>query len=162
MIGSRKEQLQDFNKIMTQLESYTCKATDFWNRKYFKLGFTYMIDICMPGDFVILEKEHYYKKVHDFLNSIRMKHLSEHQKTLLINFIENLDKGTEIQKKRFFMYYNLIQNTNKILNYSDIEKIENCSTSAIKASITSIISKLVNLTGNKKCLFLAIMKEIDI
>lgn len=47
------------------------------------------------------------------------------------------------------MYYNLVPNNNHILNYTDIGKIENCSGSAIKVSVISIISQLVHLNENK-------------
>ena len=82
---------------------------------------------------------------------------------MLADFIKGLEDGTQKQKRRFLMYYNLMPNSNNnILNYSDIAKMESCSISAIKTSIISIISYLVRLEDSQKLLFLAIMNKIDI
>ena len=55
------------------------------------------------------------------------------------------------------MYYNLVSNNDRVLDYSDIGKIEGCSVSAIKTSIFSIVSKLINLEGTQKIILQTIM-----
>lgn len=115
-----------------------------------------------PNYFTTLEKDKFSLQVHNFLDDIRIKNIDKNKKILLADFIKDLENGTEKQKRRFLMYYNLMPNNNNILNYSDIAKIEGCSISAIKTSVISIVSYLVRLEDNQKSLFLTIMNKIDI
>ena len=160
IVGNDENKLSKLMNIITEIEDYCCKETEYWNKKYFKLGFTYMISLGNSRNFTILEKDRFSLKVHNFLNHIRENKITEKQRILLIDFINDLENSTEKQKRRFLMYYNLISNSSKILNYSDIGKIEKCSAIAIKTSVISIISKLICLKDSKKELFLAIIKEI--
>ena len=149
-------------KVMDKLQNCFLEETEYWNKKYFQLGITYMVGIYMPKDFTKFHNEYYSNKIHNFLDNVRLKNIDVKQKELLANFIYNLKKGTETQKRRFLMYYNLINTNNKILNYADIGEIEECSSTAIKASVSSITSKLVRLEESQKLLLLSIIKEIDI
>lgn len=124
---------------MTKLQQSYCKQILFWNKKYFKLGFTYMLKLNISKDEINpilkidpnkeqwikkqISKEIYSFKVHNFLQNLRQNSVNEEQKIVLYNFINRLCSKTEKQKKRFLMYYNLIPNSNKLLNYSDIAKI---------------------------------------
>ena len=163
IIGNDKDKLSDLMNVITEIEDYCCKETEYWNRKYFKLGFTYMISLGNPKNFSRLVKDRFSLQVHNFLDDIRIKNIDKNKKVLLADFIKDLQNGTEKQKRRFLMYYNLMPNSNNnILNYSDIAKMESCSMSAIKTSIISIISYLVRLEDSQKSLFLTIMNEIDI
>lgn len=132
----------------------------YWSKKYFKLGLTYMIELRNPKDFT--KKNNFSMIVHSFLDSIREKKLSKNHNLLLLEFINNLENCTQKQKRRFLMYYNLIPKYNTILSYSDIGRIEHCSISAIKTSIISVTSKLICLEDSQKDLLLAIIKTIKI
>ncbi|MCI8444635.1 MAG: hypothetical protein HFJ37_05785 [Clostridia bacterium] len=160
IVGNDKNKLEQLMYIITQLEDYCCKETEYWNKKYFKLGFTCMIDIKIPKNSRHSEKYNFSMKVHNFLDSLRTKNLDKKQKSLLSTFINNLKNGTEIQKRRFLMYYNLIPNNDELLGYCDIGKIEHCSGSAIRTSISAIILQLVRLEDPQKSLFLTIMNKI--
>lgn len=110
----------------------------------------------------VFDKYDFSTKVHNFLDSIRTKNINEKQKLLLLTFINKLPKATEIQKRRFFMYYNLMPNINQLLGYTDIGRIEHCSSSAIRTSVVTIILHLLKLEDSQKSLFLDIMNKIDI
>ncbi|MCI8761086.1 MAG: hypothetical protein HFJ34_08310 [Clostridia bacterium] len=111
---------------------------------------------------LILDKYDFSIQVHSFLDSIRNKNINEKQKLLLSTFINELPKATEIQKRRFFMYYNLIPNNNQLLGYTDIGRIEHCSGSAIKTSVGAIILHLIKLEDSQKLLFLNIINQFNI
>ena len=163
IVGNDKDKLNNLMNVITEIEDYCCKETEYWNKEYFKLGFTYMISLGNPKHFTRLEKDKFSSQVHNFLGNIKIKNIDENKKILLADFIKGLENGTEKQKRRFLMYYNLMPNSNNnVLNYSDIAKMEGCSISAIKTSIISIISHLVRLEDSQKSLFLAIMNKIDI
>lgn len=157
IVGNDENKLSKLMNIITEIEDYCCKETEYWNKKYFKLGFTYMVSLGNYRNFTTLEKDRFSFQVHNFLDDIRIKNIDKNKKELITDFIKDLKNGTEKQKRRFLMYYNLMPNSSKILNYSDIAKIENCSTSAVKNSIISIVSYLVRLEGSQKLMFLTIM-----
>lgn len=162
IVGNDKDKLSNLMNVITEIEDYCCKETEYWNKKYFKLGFTYMVSLKNPNYFTTLEKDKFSLQVHNFLDDIRIKDVDKNKKALLADFIKDLENGTEKQKRRFLMYYNLMPNNNNILNYSDIAKMEGCSISAIKTSVISIVSYLVRLEDSQKSLFLTIMNKIDI
>lgn len=162
IVGNDKDKLNNLMNVITEIKDYFGKEKKYWNKKYFKLGFTYIISLKNFKDFTRLEKDRFSLQVHNFLDNIRIKNIDKNQKELIIDFIKDLGNGTEKQKRRFLMYYNLMPNINNIFNYSDIAKMENCSISAIKTSVISIVSYLVRLEDSKKSLFLTIMDKIDI
>lgn len=110
----------------------------------------------------ILDKYDFSIQVHRFLDFIRNKNINEKQKVLLSTFINELPKATEIQKRRFFMYYNLVPNSNQLLGYTDIGRIEHCSGSAIRTSVGAIILHLIKLEDSQKLLFLNIINQFNI
>lgn len=162
IVGNDKDKLSNLMNVITEIEDYCCAETEYWNKKYFKLGFTYMVSLGNPKDFTRLKENKFSLQVHNFLDNIRIKDIDKNKKILLADFIKGLEDGTEKQKRRFLMYYNLMPNSNNILNYSDIAKMEGCSISAIKTSVISIVSYLVRLEDSQKSLFLTIMNKIDI
>lgn len=100
-----------------------------------------------------ISKDLYSFVVHNFLENLRKNKICENKKISVSKFINNLSNCTEKQKQRFLIYYNLIPNNKRILNYNDIGKIENRTSSSIKTSIVSISSKLVNLKDEEKKFF---------
>ncbi len=155
-----KEKKDKFIELSLDFDGYKLEEMQYWAKKYFKLGITYMVALNNPKEFE--ENISFSVQVHNFLDSIRTKKMNEKQKLLLSTFINELPKATEKQKGRFLRYYNLIPNNNHILNYSDIAKIEHCSNSTIRTSVGAIILQLVNLEDSQKALFLTIMNEINI
>lgn len=173
IIGNNKEKLNNLFDIIRQLEQCYCEETDFWNKKYFKLGFVYTFELraqIEDSKNILIqedktntefENENLSLQIHNFLDNIRQNKINKKQKIVLNNFIKNLEKCTDIQKRRFLMYYNLLPNNNQILTYTDIGKIENCSGSAIKISVISVISQLIHLDKNKMEILLNIIQSIN-
>ena len=63
---------------------------------------------------------------------------------------EILKEKTQKQKERFIMFYNLDKNNNEEYTLSKLAKYNNCTSSAVKFSITSVASKLANLKDDRK------------
>ena len=43
IVGNDKDKLSNLMNVITEIEDYCCQETEYWNKKYFKLGFTYMV-----------------------------------------------------------------------------------------------------------------------
>ena len=93
IVGNDKNKLEKLMCIIKELEDYCCKETEYWNKKYFQLGFTCMIDTKTPIISKPTEKHNFSTKVHSFLDSLRTKTLCEKERLLLSTFISDLKKG---------------------------------------------------------------------
>lgn len=108
--------------------------------------------------YVDKEREYLSVLVYDFLKTLRERKVTERKKQAFFNFIDNLDQGTEIQKRRFKMFFNVKENE-KLEGYSSIGRKENCSCTAIRSSVIRIRAILVNLKGNEREQLINILKK---
>lgn len=94
---------------------------------------------------------------------IRLKNgwVSPKEKKMLYELVINLNNRTNCQKERFILFYNLKQEQTEKYNYTSLGKIQNCSGSAIKYSISRIKNALANLDEERKKIFLDIVKHND-
>ena len=95
------------------------------------------------------EKEDFSLLVHNFLNSIRAKEVPEEKIIQLIDFVNRLEQGTEKQKRRFIMFFDVRENT-ELETFSTIAEKEKCTYPAIKCCVSRIRSILVNLKDDKE------------
>lgn len=107
------------------------------------------------------EKERYSLLVHNFLDSIRTGNISKRKIIEFFNFVNNLDKGTELQKRRFIIFYNF-ESIEKLETFSSIAKKENCTYQAIKFSVHRITCILVNLKDVQKNMLEKIIENKEI
>lgn len=158
IVGNENEKMKKMMGLVRELENYCCQETEYWNKKYFKLGFAYMLQIIAQKDKVTgnlflmnenKEKDKFSLKVHDFLDILRQNKVSIKQKRKLKELVGKLKKGSETQKRRFSFYYNLI-NEDNILKVKDIAEIEKCNSSSIRPAIVRITALLVNSRGEIK------------
>lgn len=158
-----KEKLHKLMQVIREIEQYCCEETDYWNRKYFKLGFCYLTQINSKIDKDEIKKsipqkinkhienkeEQFSSQVHNFLDSIRNGDIEEEKKKCLLELVKKMKQGTKTQKERFIKYYDL-NCEGGIYKLSELSKREGCNGSSFKISVVSIISYLVNLEGNDK------------
>ncbi len=104
------------------------------------------------------EKEDLSLLVYNFLNSIRAKEVPEEKISKLFDFVNCLEKGTEKQKRRFIMFFDVRQNK-ELETFSTIAKKENCTYPAIKCCVSRIRSILVNLKDNEREELIKIIKN---
>lgn len=155
IIGEDEEKLQKLMEIIRELEEYCCKETNYWNKKYFKLGFTYFLQLQNQsmGTKKIIKKQNNDEKeittlLHNFLDSLRNNEIDQTQKNKFFEFIEHLKIGTNLQKRRFFLYYNFDKEEDK-LSYTEISKKERCTSDAAAYSIKRFIQLLTSMESEK-------------
>lgn len=95
------------------------------------------------------EKEKYSFLVHNFLDSIRKGDISRKKIIIFLDFVNSLNYGTEIQKRRFIMFYDFLS-IERLETFSTIAKKENCTYPAIKNCVSRITCILVNLKNEEK------------
>ncbi len=164
IVGNEDEKIKKLMGIIRELEDYCCKETEYWNKKYFKLGFSYLLQVISQKDRNMgylfskneageivgrVQKNNFSVKVHDFLDKLRENSISNEQKNKLFQLVNKLEKGTKTQKRRFSFYYNLINNE-KIFKVKEIAEMEKCDSSAIRPAVSRITSLLVNSQGEIK------------
>lgn len=164
IVGNEDEKIKKLMGIIRELEDYCCKETEYWNKKYFKLGFSYLLQVISQKDRNMgylfskneageivgrVQKNNFSVKVHDFLDKLRENSISNEQKNKLFQLVNKLEKGTKKQKRRFSFYYNLINNE-KIFKVKEIAEMEKCDSSAIRPAVSRITSLLVNSQGEIK------------
>lgn len=103
-----------------------------------------------------MEHEEKSNIVYDVLDILLEKEISADDKVTLIEIVKSLDKKTELQKQRFLIFYNLVENSNKGNRLCDIARSENKTPSAIRTSIGKIRSELTRIDDKK----ILKMKEI--
>lgn len=153
IIGNDNDKLKELMKAVVEMEDSCLEEIDFWNRKYFKLGFTYMLELYLQtqGEKSIKpikkedEKEEISFLVHNFLNNLRERKIEENQRKIFFDFIKKLDIGTKLQKRRFCLYYDIGENE-KVPTFDSIAKKESCTKEATTYSIKRFASLLVNLS----------------
>ena len=154
IVGEDETKLQKLMEVIRKIEDYCCKETEYWNKKYFKLGFTYMLQLQTSVDRTKknIKQENKKEKVssllHNFLNSLRENEIEENQKNKFFDFIESLKIGTKLQKRRFCLYYNFDKEENK-LSYTEISKKERCTSDAAAYSIKRFIQLLICMESEK-------------
>lgn len=153
-VGNDGNKLEKLMEVIREIEEYCCKETDYWNRKYFKLGFTYMLQLQTQVDRSKKvtkqedKKEEFSILLHNFLNSLRENEIEENQKNKFFDFIESLKIGTKLQKRRFCLYYNIDEKEKK-LSYTEISKKERCTSDAVAYSIKRFIQLLTCMESEK-------------
>lgn len=50
IVGNEDEKIKKLMGIIRELEDYCCKETEYWNKKYFKLGFSYLLQVISQKD----------------------------------------------------------------------------------------------------------------
>ena len=107
------------------------------------------------------EKEDLSLLVHNYLKSIRAKEIPENKIKEFLNFVDKLKIGTDIQRKRFFMFFD-VKEKKKLETYTSISKKEKCTCNAIRGSVNRIRSHLVWLKDEERNDLIKIIKNSDI
>lgn len=103
------------------------------------------------------EREYLSSLVYAFLNLLREGKVPEEKMKKFFDFVNNLDKGTEIQKRRFNMFY-YFKSFEELETFSTIAVKEKCTYPAIKCSVNRIRSYLVSLKDEERERLIEIIK----
>lgn len=100
--------------------------------------------------------EEAYNSICNFIEKFKTENISEEKRKKLYEIVMKKEDITEIQKRRFFKYYGLEPN-NKPLNYSEIARIEQCSSTAVEQSISRVKCKIAHSRGEEKDILMQII-----
>lgn len=88
--------------------------------------------------------------VNKLLKLAKTSKLSNNQKKTILTIVESLKNVTEIQKRRFILYYQLNTPNKKKSTLSSIGEFYGCSKTAVRASVIRVKSKLKRLNEEIK------------
>ena len=102
--------------------------------------------------------EERHEIIYNVLSLAKNNELNNTQKQRLYDIIESLKDKTEIQKRRFYLFYNLKNGQTQQYRICDLAKLDNCSSSRIRQSLNRI---KVALLGVQDEILLALKKIIE-
>lgn len=108
---------------------------------------------------VILIKRTNLSETDIFFINLKKVGISKEDEEILYDLVVNLENRTNIQKTRFLLYYNLFPKQKEKYNFSSLATKCKCSSPAIRFSISRIRNGLTNLKGDKKNIFLKLVKN---
>ena len=110
---------------------------------------------------VKVEYEFIRKKLDCLLEIAKQNKLSVLDKNAILKIVNNLEKRTEVQKRRFCILYNLYVNQKAQYSLSDIAREDGVRPSAVKQSVARVRNSLVNMDDEQlKKLFKILKKYI--
>lgn len=94
--------------------------------------------------------------VYELLELLKANKLNDIQKSKIKELVKSLSNRTEMQKERFFRFYNLIEGENKNYRLCDMARYYNCTPGCVRVSINRIRNSLINTNEEN----ITIMKNI--
>lgn len=86
--------------------------------------------------------------VNEVLELAKQDKLNNQQKKQLHDIVMDIS-GTDTQKQRFLLFYNLEEQQDKKYRWCDLQKRYNCTYNAIKSSVNRIAFKLMRANVDK-------------
>lgn len=80
---------------------------------------------------------------------LRLKKLTESEKKYVYELVKGMRKGTDLQKRRFYMYYSLGPNAQETNTMPKIAKFYECTASAIRGSIKTVQRILLGISDDE-------------
>lgn len=111
---------------------------------------------------VKVEYEFIRKKLDCLLEIAKQNKLSVLDKNEILKIVNNLEKRTEVQKRRFCILYNLYVNQKAQYSLSDIAREDGVRPSAVKQSVARVRNSLVNMDDEQLKKIIQNTKEIYI
>lgn len=102
-----------------------------------------------------------YEETEKFLKKVKKGMISAEEKNTLYLLVMQLKNRTETQKERFLLYFNLKPNESNNYKFTELGKIQGCSSNAIRYSIIRIRSALANLKHEKREIFVRLVKDCN-
>lgn len=110
---------------------------------------------------IIIEYEERRSIVYPLIEAAKENKLNEQQKARFYNVVKNLETGTEQQKERFLIFYNLELGQTQNYRLCDLSRKFNCSSSAIRFSIFRIRNRLVNSNDETLLILKKILEDYE-
>lgn len=87
--------------------------------------------------------------ISEVMKLLKSGKLNEDEKDYIYELVKKMRKGSDLQKRRFYMYYSLGPNSKENNTMPKIARYYDCSVSAIRSSICSIHIGLFRIDDNQ-------------
>ena len=138
----------DFDKIFNKFNEIDKKYEKLFNRIEVKYNMQRTIEYSQRQ--IIRD---------NFIKILEYSKLNNEQKQLVFEIIMNINDVIQIQKERFFIYYGLDLEKERIHNFTKISKMQNCSPSAVRQGICAVKRKILNLPTKEMILLEKIVEN---
>lgn len=97
--------------------------------------------------------------VYELLELLKANKISNTSKKKIYIMVNNMNNRTDNQKKKFCMFYNLLEKEKQNYRLCDMARYYNCTSSNIRSSIGRIRNSLVNTNEENILIMKNILKE---
>lgn len=98
--------------------------------------------------------------VNKILKFLKLNILNDEEKQVIYELAKSTKK-TDLQKKRFYMVYNVGPNANEHNTYKKVASFYECSTGAIRSSVITVVVALYHLPDEKFIYLENILKKYE-
>lgn len=98
--------------------------------------------------------------VNKILKFLKLDILNDEEKQVIYELAKSTKK-TDLQKKRFYMVYNVEPNLKEHNTYKKVASFYECSTGAIRNSVMSVVVALYHLKDDKFSILENILKKYE-
>lgn len=98
--------------------------------------------------------------VNKILKFLKLDILNDEEKQAIYELVKSTKK-TDLQKKRFYMVYNVGPNAKEHNTYKKVASFYECSTGAIRSSVMSVVVNLYHLKDDKFSVLEDILKKYE-
>lgn len=98
--------------------------------------------------------------VNKILKFLKLDILNDEEKQIIYELAKSTKK-TDLQKKRFYMVYNVGPNAKEHNTYKKVASFYECSTGAIRNSVMSVVVALYHLKDDKFSVLENILKKYE-
>ena len=98
--------------------------------------------------------------VNKILKFLKLDILNDEEKQIIYELAKSTKK-TDLQKKRFYMVYNVDPNAKEHNTYKKVASFYECSTGAIRSSVMSVVVALYHLPDEKFIYLENILKKYE-
>lgn len=110
--------------------------------------------------FQIYNFEYRKNTVDKILKFLKLDILNDEEKQVIFEIVKGTKK-TELQKTRFCMVYNVGPNAKEHNTYKNVASFYECSTGAIRSSVTTVVVALYHLKDDKFSILENILKKYE-
>lgn len=98
--------------------------------------------------------------VNKILKILKLNILNDEEKQVIYELAKSIKK-TDLQKKRFYMVYNVGPNAKEHNTYKKVASFYECSTGAIRSSVITVVVALYHLPDEKFIYLENILKKYE-
>lgn len=98
--------------------------------------------------------------VNKVLKYLKLDILNDEQKQIIYDIVVNINRS-DLQKRRFYMVYNIGPNLKENNTYKKVASFYDCSIGAIRSSVMAVVVRLYHLPDEKFSILENILKKYE-